>query len=457
MASHHLTVAKATFAASLLRPDVIKIDREETCKQWLLENIVPSASRTSAFVKYATARVRHASAPEDSSSKTSQYRQRLHCLYLLHDLLHHAKYHAHNPTIQSNLTQACQASAVEIFRLAASENKPKIRGRLHNLVNIWEADEFFAPDLLNQIRKSISDPSAHVSENEASTATTLVPKEIPFMMPASHGEPGLPFHELPAGNLMPHIHPNKTIPMRPDAIRPLQFSAGPADESLVNAIKDFLKDVDGIEGTFQHFDDEGIVPDIDDLGQLTYTNEAGEVVGDTYYGWSRSFCEKMKARRNTAFYGASGTNRSRSYSSSRSRSSSPRKRRRYSDSSPERSSSRRYSKPAFQRPSSPEHAGLAVSQVRYSATDSRPEGIYGAHQQPQQVPASSSFDSQAFASATPRMPSLPVPPLGADGLPLPPPKPPNWSGPWPPLPPPPPPPAPSHYQPRGGFPPYDGR
>jgi hypothetical protein len=29
MASHHLTIAKATFAASLLRPDVTKVDRNE--------------------------------------------------------------------------------------------------------------------------------------------------------------------------------------------------------------------------------------------------------------------------------------------------------------------------------------------------------------------------------------------------------------------------------------------
>jgi hypothetical protein len=29
MASHHLTIAKATFAASLLRPDVTKISRDE--------------------------------------------------------------------------------------------------------------------------------------------------------------------------------------------------------------------------------------------------------------------------------------------------------------------------------------------------------------------------------------------------------------------------------------------
>ena len=29
MTSHHLTIAKATFAASLLRPDVTKVNRDE--------------------------------------------------------------------------------------------------------------------------------------------------------------------------------------------------------------------------------------------------------------------------------------------------------------------------------------------------------------------------------------------------------------------------------------------
>ncbi|KAI9870790.1 MAG: hypothetical protein M1823_008639, partial [Watsoniomyces obsoletus] len=94
-------------------------------------------------------------------------------------------------------------------------------------------------------------------------------------MPSTHGDPSLPFYELPAGNLMPHIVPKRSTSIRPDTIRPLQFAAGPADEGLVNAVKDFLRDIEHIDDAYA-IEEKEIVADIDDLGQLSYRNEAGE-------------------------------------------------------------------------------------------------------------------------------------------------------------------------------------
>ncbi|KAK5262766.1 hypothetical protein LTR96_011742, partial [Exophiala xenobiotica] len=66
--------------------------------------------------------------------------------------------------------------------------------------------------------------------------------------------------------------------------------SGPADESLVNALKDFLHDVKGLDKTVAYLEDKGVNPEIDEMGQISYRDEAGDVVGDTYYGWSRSLC-----------------------------------------------------------------------------------------------------------------------------------------------------------------------
>ncbi|RMZ83985.1 hypothetical protein DV737_g1261, partial [Chaetothyriales sp. CBS 132003] len=204
MANHHLTVAKATFAASLLRPDVTKIDR----------------------------------------SKLPQF----------HSLLEAAT------------------------------------------ISLWEDAGYFEADVIAEARRVMSDPSTAPELGEKSTTRIITTREAPYIMPATHGDPSLPFYELPAGNLMLHIIPNKTIPMRPHSIRPLQFTPGPADESLANAVRDFLKDVETIDHEFDLLDDPNVTAEVSDMGQVLYRNEAEDLVGDTYFGWSRAFCEKMTAR-----------------------------------------------------------------------------------------------------------------------------------------------------------------
>lgn len=51
MAAHNLTVAKATFAASLLRPDVTQLGREEAARfHVLFEDTIRRGSRTNIQV-----------------------------------------------------------------------------------------------------------------------------------------------------------------------------------------------------------------------------------------------------------------------------------------------------------------------------------------------------------------------------------------------------------------------
>ncbi|KAK2763063.1 hypothetical protein FQN54_009696 [Arachnomyces sp. PD_36] len=453
----------------------------DICKSWLLNNIIPSSNRVGVFGKYLLALSGSFSSPNAPgkpsnvpTSKTSAKRKRLHILYLLNDLLHHTKYHGENSVAFSTLSGSLQSHLVELLGLAASferEKNPKHHKRLNEVLDIWAESGYYSEEYVNKLREAVENfasvdaikASLAPADDDAGTVKALPVKDAPFVMPATHGDPSLPFYDLPAGNMMPHIIPNSSAPIRPEAVKPLQFLAGPADETLVKALKNFFKDVDKLYGTGETVveDDEGVVVDMDALGQtITRDKISGEVInGDSYYGWSRDFCQKMKKRREEG-------NRSRSRN--RSRSNSPRKRARYSDSissgsrSPSRDPSRRrrtYSDsrsppPRIARRPSRSQSPLRTRSPSYSPDPSpqfqqrRSFQSAAAPPPPHPVPQIPFNKDPNFNGPAP---PPPPPPLGPTGLFVPPPRPPNYQGRWPPLPPPPPPPPPSHspQQPTG--------
>ncbi|KAH0562798.1 hypothetical protein GP486_002570, partial [Trichoglossum hirsutum] len=376
MASHQLAIAKASFSAGLLRPDPTSIPRDEithfhsllekaisqcsptnvqNCKRWLLRNVVCSPARISALGKYLAASSTsfggQAAGAPGIASKPSSKRKRLHILYLLNDLLYHTKFHDGASSAYSTLTAKLQAYLVDLFGAAASfRNCSKHQMKVDNLLDLWETNGYYSKEYTNKLREAVriaanSEPTPPNTITEAQgdsgsprTSKAALGKDTPFVMPAMHGELSTPYYDLPAGNLMPHIIPNSVAPISPHLVKPLQFVAGPADEKLTVAVRDFLKDV---EELFEdnHRSVGGVVRDVDELGLPVLHGEgAGETAGvDGYYGWSKAFCEKMMFRRKER--GPRGQGR-RGRSRSRSESLTPRKRRRYSYSDSSRSRSR---------------------------------------------------------------------------------------------------------------------
>lgn len=165
-----------------------------------------------------------------------------------------------------------------------------------------------------------------------------------------HGDPTTPWYDLPAGNWLTVLEPNSTRPMNPAMIKPLVLAAGPADKNLADAVKRLLDDVERIYSKEASFDEPAL--DVSPMGEAIKVDEiTGETFGDTYYGWSRSFCEKMKQRkrRGNTSNEDMGRGRSRRVWSSRSYSRSPSRSRSLSHS---RSRSRSDSsvRPSFKRP-----------------------------------------------------------------------------------------------------------
>ncbi|PGH04271.1 hypothetical protein GX51_03616 [Blastomyces parvus] len=523
MTTHLVAIAKATFSAGLLRPDPNSVHRDEIaffhtsldravthcspgniqiCKSWLLKNVIPSSTRVGALGKYLVT-LSGSFEPGDKppaagqaaveTSKCSPKRKRLHILYLLNDLLHHTKYHEQTTSAFSTLSGSLQPFLVDLISLAAGfarEKNPKHHKRLSDLLDIWASNSYYSGDYINKLRETVDNSSSPDALNAkvapkgsgSDTPNKIPPRDAPYVMPATHGDPSAPYHELPAGNLMPHIIPNSTIPIRPQAVKPLQFLAGPADEALATAVKNFLNDVDKIYNSNGEALDGGDDIEIDELGQLVVRDPVtGEVVdGETYYGWSRSFCEKMKQRRDGKLGRRSESQSlspSRSRSNSRSRSYNARKRRRYSDNisgdergrsrspgssisgdrsrsgSYSRSVSRSRSRTAPGRPGRPRSRSRSRS---YSPRPLSPPRFPSQHQNAHFPPSGTAppipppmpypfSGPQQFSPPHP----LPIPGPGGMFIP-PPPRPPGYHGPWPP---PPPPPPPQHHAATPPFPP----
>ncbi|KAJ5947601.1 hypothetical protein N7466_000616 [Penicillium verhagenii] len=468
MASHTLAIAKASFTAGLLRPDPTSVSKDEiatfhssleralshcspaniqTCKAWLLHYVASSANRLAGLAKYLVALAGSLDVPPGARPKPSPKRRRLHILYLLNDLFHHSKYHLDTTATFSTVSGSLQPHMVDLLGHAAAHDRqknPRHHRRLDDLLDIWSEHGYFGPDLIHRLREitkhSASTGAAPLSndvENYGADSGKKLPgKDAPFIMPSTHGDHSTPYYDLPAGNWLPHIIPNSTIPLHPESIKPLQFLAGPADESLVNALKGFLKDVDQIYGTEELVrGDENI--DIDELGQRVTRDEiTGDIIdGETYYGWSREFCRQMKKKK-TSDSPSRGHSEAQQGLKRRYSDSSMSDRSRRSDSQP-RSRSRADGPEARQYGSRPRSRsrGRGRSPLRsrsressYSPRQPSPPRFPPPHQASHALPP------------PPPHPSHPLPPAPSHpyghqyGFPPPPPQ--AYSGGWPPAPPP---------------------
>ena len=409
-----------------------------------MKNITHSKTRTVALGKYLTATCRSlVKEPEGGTSRVEwedeppSRRRQLHILYLLNDLLHHVEFHAESPTAKITLVESLPSSLLEIFQFSSALSLkafPKHHVRILDLLDLWAKHDFYPSTYIQKLR----DTAVNAAKAQDDVETIQKPvngiqddfgqlqRGVPYIMPPSHGDPSIPFYDLPAGNMMPLIIPNSTAPINPQSMKALQFVTGPADPQLANTVENFLKSVDALDLSCIPESEEDRY-DIDELGQYAI---AGEVLeGEGYYGWSRAFCEKMK---NGGDIRGFGNDITRDQSSSRSR--SPRKRRRYS-------SSRSYSSGDGGRSVSRSRSAsverqrfrnVSASRSRSPPFDPRFQSNRSTYGQPPPPPP---LQSQGN-SPPPPPPFTQGFPLGPGGVPIPP-KPAGYTGPWPPPPPPP--------------------
>ncbi|KAL8402257.1 hypothetical protein RB596_008860 [Gaeumannomyces avenae] len=362
--SPQLTIAKASLLASLVRAEPTACSRDEIehfhmlldsaiaqcspanvqkCKNWTLRHIAQSTARVAALGKFlaalavsSVASERHhnkkSAAPANNKPpvaprKPSAKRKRLHLLYIISDVLHHTRTVDKNDTFAAGLEQTLPA----IFKSASSFSKsPKHIKKLHDLVSLWEERSYLlSPEIPAKLREAIAAGSAAISSSNVAEAdgqrggkaggAPAPAKEAPFLLPSTHGDPSTAWYDLPAANWLHVLEPNSTRAVDPARIKPLELNPGAADVHLVEAVKSLLADVDR-----QYSSDVGVIGaadendpsvSIDQMGERVELDEiTGKILGGTtYYGWSRDFCLKMKARRKQGRAGGrGGGSRSRS-------------------------------------------------------------------------------------------------------------------------------------------------
>lgn len=342
----------------------------------ICRHIAPSVSRSNALAKYAVALARTQS---DADTKPSLKRRRLHILYILSDVFHHSIARQRNAHFASSWKDALPSILV---LTVGFKNSPKHAAKIDMLLSLWEAADFFDSATTQKLQAIAKGDITSIEPTEtAPTSSLKIAKDMPFVLPSVHGSSTTPWYDLPASTWLPHLTPNSTRPMFPHLIQPIQMTAGPADKAVVDAVQQLLRKANRLYNGQDDKDSPDEVTDINELGERIILDAVnGQVIaGETYYGWSRPFCERMKARQNKA-RGKSipdtGRPRSRSMSSmssrSRSRSYSPQRKRR-------RSISAHRSNPNSprRRNASPDHtrkrqrsysrsASRSVSPVRFS-------------------------------------------------------------------------------------------
>lgn len=459
-------MGKAGFAKSSSSRGHVK----QKCKRWILENVAASPARSAALGKYLVAAANSfGEGGNGGSGRPTARRKRLHVLYLLHDVLFHtAKRHPGNDDFAKGIRDYI---APLFSSVSAFPDAPKHTAKILDLLQFWEESNLFDIDTTINLRSLVEraaeggQPQSKDTPQPITSTTGKLPKEAPFALPHMHGDPSQAWHDLPAANWLPHLTPNSTKPMDPATIKPLQLSQGPADKAVVEAVKTLLTRVDRLFSKENQWDDGA---DLNEMGERVVLDETGEVIdGETYYGWSRAFCRKMKdrhAKPQDQRDLSRGRSRSRSDSRSSSRSSDVphlHKRRRLSRSysrsrsqgrsrtrSPRRGAdvrgrdSRSRSPGRYRRSRSPSRRARSRTP---SPSRSRTERRFRRSPSPRKDSASA---PQAGYYPPPPVPSTHVPPPHHAPMPpgqIPPPPPPyGYTGPWPPPPPPP--------FPPGGFP-----
>ncbi|KAF4974981.1 hypothetical protein FZEAL_8165, partial [Fusarium zealandicum] len=314
MATPELAIARATLSATLFRADPTSLSRPavdaffpvltntltqcsrpnvQKCKDWIIDNVALSAARAVALAKYLGALSKSL---QDDGSRPSVKRRRLHILYVVNDVL----YNVVKRRGDSKFVTAWDGVLPGLIASAASfDNCPKHKKKIESLIQLWDENEYFTPDLIAKFKDALANGIVSQPAPDAQISNTPIKlaKEAPYALPSSHGDPSTSWYDLPAATWLPHLTPNSTKPMIPDLIRPIQLAPGPADKVLVSAVQGLLGEVERMFSKEQKWNDEPGV-DLNELGERVILDEiTGEIIGgETYYGWSRQAATREAGR-----------------------------------------------------------------------------------------------------------------------------------------------------------------
>src|SRR5690606_27507405 len=221
---------------------------------------------------------------DERKRQSNARRKRLRLLYVIHDLLHHSAVHEPDPVYAQNLEQYLP----KLFTTTVFPGARKQKKRVDKLLDIWEEKRILEAGTIASLRQTVKDA---VSATGDSLQAQQADKDIQakpdpsknLLLPEQHGDPSLPFYDLPAANMIPHMIANTTTPISAKNVKPIKFDSRKPSQELIAAVDDLVRSVADMYGN-------------QDIGKADSDAIGGTVGidGEGYYGWSKSFCESMK-------------------------------------------------------------------------------------------------------------------------------------------------------------------
>lgn len=267
----------------------------------------------------------------------SSRRRRLYILYLLNDTIHHTTFYS-SPAVP--FAKGVEQFLKDLFRFAQDPTRKKQRARLEKLLLMWSAKGYFSEARISDWKDEIGKSFLESTEPQEATSDSkdVKSKEQQISLPALHGDPGAPYHDLPATTMLPLMRPNSPTPISTRSVKPIAMKYGPPPKQLSEAVDAFIKSVDKM----WYGGDMRVLPDVDELGvdiikpldtqdeDLLNDPEGVRNKEEGYYGWSRGFAIQMTKRQRGELVKPKSSSRgrgrdqsySRSLSQSRSRSRS---------------------------------------------------------------------------------------------------------------------------------------
>ncbi|QLI65156.1 uncharacterized protein G6M90_00g019990 [Metarhizium brunneum] len=261
------------FVPALVHAKIVSLEIAiQTCKDYILSNIIHSSGRSTALAKYLVA-LSNAQVDDAAHPRPSTKRRRLHVLYIVNDVLYHAARQGNQDfrtTVEAYLPPLISAAA-------SFEKCPKHIKKLQNLVSIWKSKQYTSDAVIPKLEEALAGSTVSATPEPVNTSLKLA-KEAPFILPSFHGDTSTAWYDLPAATWLPHLVPNSTKPMLPDLIRPIQLAPGPADNVVTAAVKALLSDAERIFSRDRRPDDAHI--DVNEMGERIVLDEiTGEVIG----------------------------------------------------------------------------------------------------------------------------------------------------------------------------------
>ncbi|OQO07311.1 hypothetical protein B0A48_07008 [Cryoendolithus antarcticus] len=346
-----VSVSKAVFTSTLLRrdfesaaPDISRDDavlftralsrasnictksEVKACKDFIIRNVIPSITRTTALTKYLVALSKSCtpsnaddlegldgSGAEKSRDPPTAAFRRLHLLYIVHDVLcfmftrlkdgPHAKQFTSSPAC----TEALKSTIQSLAHLAAHSdgNGPSATlASVQMIITYWEKLSIFTLEQCSDLSSSITttrtweDLDRHLASKEAKAILDEQRRkgeESKWILPRQHHlpyDPTTPWHDLPATNAL-YQKRTRGFPIRANALKPggvyLQRGGQQASESLRRDVEQLHREA---LRCFDKYTDAKEVKDVDALGSVVWKDR--ERPTRNYYGFTYEGIAKRK-------------------------------------------------------------------------------------------------------------------------------------------------------------------